>query len=98
MWWLGWKLTKGRIERNQKADGGHKNLHRADKELSTKLAETDIPFLKFGVQCPVSGLMTQAACFVYKKLRRVAFVDNDYINEEYGALDDTREVLGPTPA
>lgn len=47
---------------------------------------------------PVAGFMAQAACFVDKEFRWIAFVDENDVDDENGALDYACEIFRPAPS
>ena len=50
------------------------------------------------MQCPVSGLVAQTPRFLDEEELRVAFVDEDEVEDEDEGLQDAGEVFSPAPA
>lgn len=91
-------VAETRVQRYQEADGRHQQLHRPDQELFCQFLDGDVPFLEFGVQCPVSGFVAEATGLVNEQFGRIGFVNEDHAEGEEDNLQNTSEVLGPAPA
>src|SRR3569833_3936309 len=60
-------VAEARIECDQEADGREEELNGPHEELSRELLHADIPLFEFGVQCPVSGVMTELTRLVHQQ-------------------------------
>ena len=57
-------VNKGGIECHAEADGRRNNLKWSDKILARQGTEGNIPFFVLRMKRPISGLISELACFV----------------------------------
>lgn len=79
-------VAEAGVQRDEEADWGGEELDRADEEFPRELDDADVPFFEFRVQRPVVAFVAEAAGFVDEEFGRVAFVDEEEVDEQDGAL------------
>ena len=67
-------VNKGGIECHEEADRRHNDLEWSDKILARQGTECNIPFFVLRMKRPVSGFVSELACFVDEQYAGVRFI------------------------